>query len=109
MTSEVSRDSWPELSHNVQDFNKSMLPRNITPDDIGEAQESWELSGKERQKYLGCVSDYQSSPFPYRVNFATRSSIIPPDKSMAVRGRYVDLTPLDRSSFISRFHKAMVR
>ena len=41
-----------------------MLPKNIPSDDIGEAQEIWKLSGKERQKYLACVSDYQSSPFP---------------------------------------------
>ena len=109
MAFEVSPDSWPELSHNVQDFNKSMLARNITSDDIGEAQEGWELSGKERQKYLYCVSYYQSSPFPYRWNLATRSSIIPSDESMAVRGRCVDWTPLDPSSFRSRFHKARMR
>ena len=57
-----------------------MLPRNITSDDIGEAQEGWELSGKERQKYLDCVLYYQSSPFPYRWNLES----LPKDLEIAL-------------------------
>ena len=109
MMMSVSRDSWAEYSHNVQDFNKSMLPRNITSNDINDVQKDWELSGKYRQDYLQGVSVYQASPFPYRWNVATRSSIIPTDESMVARGNRVEWTPLDPSSFKSCFHKARVR
>ena len=105
----VSRDSWAEVSQNVQHFNKSMLPTNLISDDIGDVQQDWKLSGKVRQFYLETVSEYQSSPFPYRWNFATRWSIIPTDESMAARGNYIVWTPPDPSSFKSRFHKARVR
>ena len=86
-----------------------MLSRNITSDDIGYAQANWEVSGKFQKEYLYCTSVYQASPFPYKWDFATRSSIIPSDESMAVRGRCIDWTIPLSSSFKSRFHKARVR
>ena len=108
MISEASQDSWAELSHNVQEFNESMLSENITLDDIDIARTNWKRSGMERPYFLKFMSGYQSSPFPYRWDVSRRSSIIPPDESMVVRGRY-DQIPLLPSSFKSRFHKATLR
>ena len=108
MIFEASRDSWPELSHNVQNFNGSMLSRNITLDDIDRARTHWKRSGKERPYFLSFMSHYQSSPFPYRWDVSTRSSIIPPDGSKVVRGR-CDQIPLPPLSFKSRYHKATLR
>ena len=108
MIFEASRDSWPELSHNVQNFNESMLSRNITLDDIDRARTHWRRSGKERPYFLSFMSHYQSSPFPYRWDVSTRSSIIPPDGSKVVRGR-CDQIPLPPLSFKSRHHKAKLR
>ena len=105
---EASRDSCPELSHNVQDFNESMLSKNITLDDFDRARIHWKRSGRTWPYFLNLMPDYQSSPFPYRWEVSTRSSIMPPDGSMAVRGR-CDQIPLIPSSFKSRFHKATLR
>ena len=89
--------------------SKSMLSTNLISDDIGDVQQDWKLSGKVWQFYLETVSEYQSSPFPYRWNFATRWSIISTDESMAARGNCIDWTPPDPSSFKLRFHKARMR
>ena len=86
-----------------------MLPGNITSDDIDGARRCWKKSGEERRYYLQWMSAYQSSPFPYRWDCSTKSSIIPPNESMAVRGRCVDWVPLLPSSFKSRFYKTLLR
>jgi len=77
MVAKISPDSYAELSHNVQDFNESMLPRNITSDDIAKAQGYWKSFGNDRREYLYWQSAYQASPFPYRWHVPTQSSIIP--------------------------------
>ena len=88
--------------------NESMLPRNVTSDDIVESQKLWKWSGTQGQYFRGWQSTYQSSPFPYKWDFHTRSSIIPSDETMAVnKDRYWSTVPL--SSFKPRFHKAKVR
>ena len=108
MIFEIPRDSWAKFSHNVQDFNESMLPKNVTSDDIVESQKHWKWSGTQGQYFRGWQSTYQSSPFPYKWDFHTRSSIIPSDETMAVnKDRYWSTVPL--SSFKPRFHKAKVR
>lgn len=109
MMFEVPHTSWPELTQNVQDFNESMRPANITSDDTDRVQKHWKWSGRERRYYLEWMPVYEFSPFPYRWNFSTRSSIIPHDEWKAVRGRCMDQIPPLPSSFKSRFHKATVR
>ena len=104
----IPRDSWAKFSHNVQDFNESMLPKNLTSDDISEVQKIWKLSGTKYPFFQGWQLVYHSSPFPYRWDSPTKSSIIPSDETMAVNeDRYRSIVPL--SSFKSRFHKAYVR
>ena len=62
----IPRDSWAKFSHNVQDFNESMLPKNVTSDDISEAQKLWRLSSTEYPFFQGWQLVYHSSPFPYK-------------------------------------------
>ena len=111
MISEASPDSWPELSHDVQNFNESILSRNITLDDIDRARIYWKRSSEERLYFLKELSHYQCSPFPYRWDVSMRSSIIPPDGSKVMRGHQgrCDQTPLLPSFFKSRYHKATLR
>ena len=62
----IPRDSWAKFSHNVQDFNESMLSKNITSDDISEAQKLSKLSGTEYPFFQGWQLVYHSSLFRYR-------------------------------------------
>lgn len=64
MMSEVPHTFWPEITQNVQDFNESMQPANITSDDTDRVQNHWKWSGRERRYYLGWMPVYEFSPFP---------------------------------------------
>lgn len=104
-----SPDSRAESSEDLQDFNESILPRNITLDDICKARGYWKSSAKCSRGYLRWMGVYRSSPFPYKWSFPTKLSIIPFESLGIVRARPTKLNSLLPSTFKARFHKASVR
>jgi len=102
---EPPADSWTESSHNLQDFSESMLPRNITLDDISQSRRYWKAAGEDSRDYLRRMEASRSSPWGSPLNLF----IIPAELAGVVRARPTDWIPLLPSSFKTRFHKASVR
>ena len=98
----------PRDAPRTQDLEKCMASHEATQEDIDRIHLRWQMVRQYRDEYLHRLSEYRTSPFPYRWDANARSSVAGPSEpgstsNLSLQGSMLPL------SFNYRFYKAFMR